>query len=436
MKRALKSSVIYIFLILLVTSACRNSSPGAKQPTQAEYTCPMHPEILRDRSGACPICGMDLVLKTPQGGTQADTSLHSVLKPVSEQILANVQTISPERTVQEDSVFVRGRITYNPDLKKSISARVAGRIERLYITYNFQPVRKGQRLMDIYSPDLLAAQQDLLFLKSSGESRLLERAKARLRLLGVSAGQISRILQTGKIIASTSVFSPYTGYLIAGNGNTDSPQGVRRQPEQAANPGAMAGMGEAPSQPASQAPVPLSDGARGLREGQYVAQGQSLFSIVSSSSVWAEFYAASAQLPFFKKGATVIVSSLNDENKLSDAKVSLVQPFYSSDSRFSVIRAPLDNTGKLWKVGELISINPVNSENEGNWVPRKAVLQTGRRFIVFRKEGSVFVPRYVNVRQMTPRWADIGESLTHKDRIAANAWFLVDGDSFIQVKEL
>ncbi len=393
----------------------------------------MHPDIVRSQPGACPICGMDLVPQTSEGKVTKDTSLKALLKPANELVISDIATVKPEASAKDDSVYAKGMIAYDPQLKNIVSARINGRVERIYVRYNFQPVHKGQKLLDIYSPDLQSAQQDLLFLKDNGNEELLQRAKQRLLLLGVSHDQIARLLNTGKIMSTISVYSPYSGYLV----EESSPALVAGASTESTSSGGMDAMGGAATSPAPSAgKTPQLNNALSLQSGEYVRQGQRMFNIVAATSVWAEFYVNPSLLDFFRKGSTVIVSSLSDENKVVDAVITMSQPFYGDDVKYAVLRAKLDNQGSLWKIGELITVNPVDASVQGNWVPRKAVLQLGSGYVVFVKVGDHFVPRRVQVKHLSNAWADVGDSVGAELSLAANAWFLVDTDSFVEVKQL
>src|SRR5690606_24751315 len=196
-----------------------NSKSGkdvhAEHKDSAQYTCPMHPQIVKDKSGKCPICGMDLVPKSATNEMTIDSSIASLAKPVNTQVVSTIPAISPETGTRIFSVEVKGQITYDTRNQTSVSSRVSGRIEKLYIKYNYQPVRKGQVIMEIYSPDLAAAQRELLYIARSGnDENMLSRAKQRLSLLGMQPAQIDQVLKTGKVLYRVPVYSTASGYIL------------------------------------------------------------------------------------------------------------------------------------------------------------------------------------------------------------------------------
>ncbi|HEY1006027.1 MAG TPA: efflux RND transporter periplasmic adaptor subunit, partial [Sphingobacteriaceae bacterium] len=213
MKELFRNSIILILFSMSVLAGCTS---GEKQAGQAatRYTCPMHPQIVTEEPGTCPICKMDLVPVDGTNGHDADDSLAHLVKPTNQVVVSGIRTVKPSRGNRYGKESLRGVIAYDPENINSISSRVNGRIERLFVHYNFQRIAKGQKLMEIYSPDLAAAQTELLFLKSNGEMQLLESARQKLRLLGMTNEQIGRILRTGQVDYRVTVYSPYSGYLM------------------------------------------------------------------------------------------------------------------------------------------------------------------------------------------------------------------------------
>jgi hypothetical protein len=294
--------------------------------------------------------------------------------------------------------------------------------------------------MDIYSPDLANAQQELLFLKNNSELVLLESAKKKLLFLGFTQNQIDQVLRSGKVSPTVSVYSPYSGYVAelglnstAASGSSAQAGGTRISSSSSADMNKMNSGGSADAVPSVQ---PISTGqALQIREGQYVSAGQKLFDLINTEQVWAEFFARPDQLNEFKKGVKVSVQSLDISEQHSEVQVDLIQPYYREGVNYSLIRANLPNGSRSWKVGQLISVNKQSKVN-GNWVPRTAVLQLGNKFVIFIKRNSAFVPVYIQVNMLTDEWVDIGNSLSVDQEIAINAWFLVDTESFIKAERL
>ncbi|HEX4371738.1 MAG TPA: heavy metal-binding domain-containing protein, partial [Puia sp.] len=150
--------VIPAFLLLLFFAACDSSQNKAKKETvQAEdiYICSMHPQIIEHHPGNCPICGMQLVKKNAKPLTATNIQLETLRKPTNEFVIATVPVITPVEKNINAPIKAYGTIEYDSRAASTISARVSGRIEKLYIRYRYQEISKGQKIMDIYSPEIL-----------------------------------------------------------------------------------------------------------------------------------------------------------------------------------------------------------------------------------------------------------------------------------------
>lgn len=211
-------------------------------------------------------------------------SLAALVKPTDELVISTIETVKALPGARFSDMQLRGIVNYNTNNLNSVSSRVSGRIERLYVKYNYQQVTKGQKLMDIYSPDLVNAQQELIFLYQNNEPELLESAKRKLRLLGATDLQINQTLKSGKVNYTISVYSSYSGYIseVAPFNAAAAPQGSTMI-SSASESSSMGGMGGLSGSAATPATLPevASSSPLLLREGQYVAVGQMLFNLVN-----------------------------------------------------------------------------------------------------------------------------------------------------------
>jgi Cu(I)/Ag(I) efflux system membrane fusion protein len=441
MRRILKDSIVaFLFFGFLLIGCNQDKNASISRQTKV-YTCPMHPEIRQAGPGSCPICHMDLVmLNRPASHGPAVDSLKALVKPTNELVISNINTIIPDKGLRNADINLKGIINYNTNNWKSVSARVGGRIERLYVKYSYEHVSKGQKIMDIYSADLANAQQELLFLKNNSELVLLESAKKKLLFLGFTQNQIDQVLRSGKISPTVSIYSPYSGYVAELVSNSSGYSGSSSQSGSTRiSSSASSGMNEMNSGGSADA-VPsvraISTGeALQIREGQYVSAGQKLFDLINTEQVLAEFFARPDQLQEFKTGIKVSVQSLDIAEQHSEVKINLIQPYYREGINYSLIRANLPNSNRAWKVGQLISVTK-KSMVDGYWVPRTSVLQLGKRYVVFTRHQSSFMPVFVQVNTFSDDWVDIGNSIDLNQEIAINAWFLVDTESFIKAERL
>ena len=272
MKGKMKAIRIVFISILASTMLLTACSDKKKEQTtvqvksDAKYTCPMHPQILEDHPGSCPICGMALVKKSGQASEGSGISLNTVLEPVNSTVITSVPAISPEQKEIATTISAQGYLDFDARMFNNIASRYSGRIEKLYIKYAFQEIHTGERIFDIYSPDMVTAQQDLIYLEknSPAEIGLINAAKQKLLLLGMTSAQVSQVLQTGKAFYSLPVYSQYEGHVH------DMPHSQMG--------------GASNDQPSTDFAnnLPLS-----IKEGMYVEKGQNLFNVVNPHMLWA-----------------------------------------------------------------------------------------------------------------------------------------------------
>jgi Cu(I)/Ag(I) efflux system membrane fusion protein len=395
----------------------------------AVYTCPMHPEIVRGEPGTCPICKMDLVKKETSASSDNDHGSHAapsadldfLLKPTYEYVLTSVKTARPERKTLAASIEAPGYLAYDARKVQAISARFGGRIERLYVKYLYQPVRKGQRILDIYSPEIATAQQDLIFLleNDADNKALIENARRRLSLLGMTAAQIGEVEKTRKPSLSLPVFSPYDGLVF------------EKAMPALALPGSEMGEGMENGGGAALPTSLAADGELSLREGMYVQKGQRLFSLQSLSTVWAvlEFYPSDVAL--VKVGQPVSVRIEPFDQQFS-GKINYIEPQFGTGGKNLRARVYLDNPSGKLKPGALLKATVQASGRSAIWIPKTAALDLGRQRVVFLKKDGVFQSKKIVVGSMSGDWLEVRSGISENDEIAADAQFLMDSESFVK----
>ena len=192
MNKNIKYGLAFIAMIIIgiaIYLFAKKSDNHSKMEHQNEvYTCSMHPEIIRDKPGNCPICGMTLVKKITENNPVEDNSIDNLIKPTDNFIVGNYQTTTAIDTTLSSEINLPGIVGYDPNSSVNIAARMSGRIERMYVNYKYQKVNKGQKLFDLYSPELLTEQQNFIYLISNdAENRsIINASKQKLLLYGMT----------------------------------------------------------------------------------------------------------------------------------------------------------------------------------------------------------------------------------------------------------
>ena len=220
------------------------------------WTCSMHPQIMQPEPGDCPICGMDLIPAESGGG---EVGPQQIEMSETALALANIHTVEiGDSLLGDHDLVLSGKIVENEEVKSVQASYFGGRIEKLYINYTGEEVRRGQVLATIYSPELVSAQQELLTaagMKDS-QSRLYESVRRKLKLWKLSDKQIQEIEVSGEVKEYFPIYATVSGTVTE----------------------------------------------KLVEEGDYVKQGQPLFEIANLSSVWAQFDAYENQIAQLEEG--------------------------------------------------------------------------------------------------------------------------------------
>ncbi|MBC5995121.1 efflux RND transporter periplasmic adaptor subunit [Pontibacter cellulosilyticus] len=426
-----------LFLVVGFAVAACSVEEKTHAEGETEYTCPMHPQVVKSEPGSCPICGMDLVPKAVQGeGVELTEDLAFLLKPTNTTVVSNIAMIKPVQKTVEATVQLDGIITYDPRRVYSVPARVSGRIEKLFIKYNFQQIRKGQKLMEVYSPDLITAQKELLYLVQSApeDKQLIVAARQKLQYLGATTDQINRLIRTGEESYTFALYSPYDGYVVDLNASAPAARASAATAPAASAGGGMDAMGGSNAATTPAASSTPAGQAIQLREGMYVTTGQPLLRVVNVAQLWAEFTIPPGKMQSLAKGSPVVISFPQVPGEKLKANIDFLQPFFDEGENFAKARVYLPGNMKAAMVGQLVSGQATYSTDTALWVPSVAVLDIGTKTVAFIKRNGVFEPVAVTTGTDVGSKIQITVGLTQADTIAANAQFLVDSESFIKVR--
>ena len=402
-----------LFATILLAVACGNKKQPAVAGHEnhggepAMYTCPMPEDsVFSDKPGKCPKCGMDL---ERIGAPEVD--LTSVLKPTNEFVISSIPVVTMQHRENEIEIEALGRIAYDTRHVGSISSRVSGRIEKLYVRYRYQRISKGQRIMDIYSPELLTAQQNLLFLLKNdpGNETLVSAAKNKLLLLGMDNAQLQKVIAAGKPSLTVAVYSNYSGHIHEGvSGNSMDVQ---------------AGAMEAPSQLTEDLSV---------KEGMYVQKGQMVFSVYNPDQAWAVLNIYTDNQSIIKVGNAVRIVPETAPGKDFRARIDFIEPFYREGSKTVTARVYFNNSALKIPVGSPVKASIFGNSKEAYWLPKEAVLSLGIDKVVFQKAGDGFTAIKVHTGIRHENHIQVLSGITPGDSVAVDAQYLMDSESFIK----
>lgn len=346
---------------------------GGGGDTGTTYWCPMHPEIKRkDPNDVCPICNMALVPLEGNGDTGAADGLTLTSRQVQQ---AGVATAPVLRRVLYREIDTTGRIECDERQLAELTAWVKGksRIEKLRVNFTGQQVERGEVLAELYSPELITAQEEFVLMLESaarradtarnrrdaspiGSGALLDGARQKLRRWGLTAEQIDRLAETRRVPESIPIHAPIGGTVTR----------------------------------------------RHVREGQYVEEGDALFEISDLSRLWliADIY--EEELPLVKIGLPAEVSVPSARGETLQGTVAFIDPVVQMGTRTVRVRIELPNADGRLKPGMFAGVRLRAELPETLAVPESAVLWSGQRRVVLVRGGEgTFEPREVRLGR---RW--------------------------------
>jgi Cu(I)/Ag(I) efflux system membrane fusion protein/cobalt-zinc-cadmium efflux system membrane fusion protein len=411
---------------------------SAADEMAALYTCPMHPHILEEEPGECPICGMDLVAATVGEEREilfyrnpmdpaitspvplqdemgmdyvpvyADDSAATMgegttirIDPVVVQNM-NVQSAPVERRDLRHHIRTVGYLEYDQERMVTVTTKYSGWVEKVYVNYVGEPVEKGQPLFEIYSPELVQTAQELLsakryagrFDESAEEAQrrasgLVEAARTRLGFWDISPEQIAEIEESGEIFRTLKVVAPAGGIVM------------KR--------------------------------VKSL-EGMAVEPGMEIFHIADLSSLWLSVEVFEDQVAWIAQGTPAEVTFTYFPGETFRGTVQFIEPEFSEETRTLRVKLAMPNPGGRLRPGMFATVvfEPV-AARETLAVPSMAVLRTGQRNVVVVDLGEGrFEPREVTLGHEGEGYVAVLDGLAEGDRVVTSAQFLLDSEASLQ----
>jgi membrane fusion protein, copper/silver efflux system len=396
---------IAMTVIALLLAACSKSGSAATQ-----YHCPMHPTYVSDKPGDCPICGMRLVPIEPgkakpefKGAPAAPLGAGVAgMAPIDVRAeglrLAGVRTAVAENGRIDRTIRAVGVVRPEETRIRHVHTKTSGYIEKLFIDFTGQPVQKGRPILSMYSPELLASQQEYTRAREAAANlekvndptarqaadQMLSGARRRLELFDVPASSIAELDRSGSARRTVTLLAPVSGIVTS----------------------------------------------KGVFEGMQVEPGTELFTVSDLSSVWIEADVYENEASVVKVGQEARLTLAYQPGTEMKGKVKYIYPYLNPATRTLKVRFDFPNPDLALKLDMYVTVElPVQSE-EGVIVPDSAIMDTGVRQIAFVNptEGR-FEPRLVKVGIRADGRAQILTGVAAGERVAIKANFLLDSES-------
>lgn len=389
------NQLLLMSALLFTTLACSNvnkSDERGDHPLKDSvahvnaYTCPMHPEVVRDKPGTCPVCGMALV---PKRTTGSGFSVNDLMLTDSQIKLGNITTQKVTTHAIGQTIVVNARLAVNQDLSEIVSSRAAGRIEKLYVKETGRTIQKGQPLYQLYSESLLTLQRELLLAKEQYETlgstekrykSFYDAAKRKLLLYGLTESQVKKI-EDSKVVQNSLLFqSPASGIVTE-----------------------------------------IS-----TAEGQYVSEGTMLMKIENVGKLWLEAELYPTETAWANVGDKISVRISGYDNEVTEATITFLSPEYRANSQIVVMRASLQNPDLKYMPGMQARAFFSHSSKEALAIPVEAVIRDGNGTHVYVQRGiNTFRPQIVKTGIEDFEQVEITDGLQQGDTVAVTGAYLL-----------
>lgn len=380
---------LFLFLALASLSCSDKKQPETTKETHnheqsVTYTCSMHPQITQDAPGSCPICGMALIEKDQNTSGKDPSTLSFTEEALS---LMNVETFTVGQSVgSSTSKELSGRIQVDETTVFDQTAKYSGRVERLLVHSNGEMIRKGQKIAEIFSPEIYKAQKELLIAAGSKNSQpqYYQAVREKLRIMKFSNQWIDALESRGEAQAYFDLVAEMDGTIIN----------------------------------------------LAVSEGDAVKKGQVLYRSADLSKVWAQLDGYENNLESVSVGQRVLLKSPNLSMFSSEDTISFIDQVINEKTRTYNIRVEVLNDRGILKPGMFVRATLESPNSSGLQIPTSAVLWTGKRSLVYVQiTSSSFELREVEVGQEDSEFYTVLSGLSEGESVVVDGAFQIDASA-------
>lgn len=382
-------------------SASEDNHHHGSDQEKTLFQCSMHPNVVDKEPGNCPICGMELQ-RVEKIVTKGISKRAPVRLTAVQKTLINIRSSVVKKEKVVLYIETPGVIEHDQSRVFTIAAWTSGRIEKLYVSEEEANVRKGERLYAVYSPILYSAMQEYIDLRKGtlNDPKLLESSRLRMKQLGLWDEQIDALDAIDKAPVTIDIPSPVSGKIMT----------------------------------------------KRVINGDYIKEGDSLYTVVDLSQLWLMADVYESELPFISKGQPIVATTHAVPNIQFNGTVSLINHHIDPKTRTARVRIVFDDmeqimTQRMGADGNIyyehrllpdmwMTVRMENAIGEQWVIPRSALFDTGRRQYVFvEEEEGLFVPREIKTGPITGDFVVVIEGLEPGERVVTDGTFLLDSES-------
>jgi membrane fusion protein, copper/silver efflux system len=373
--------------MILILGSCKTKKKESAQINDTYFTCSMHPQIMEERPGKCPICGMTLisVKKTPG-------QLENVIMLSDQQVqLGNIQVDTIGKGKIGNTTVLNAALTIDETKSTAVSSRIAGRIDKLYFKNAGEHIKKGDRLYDLYSEALNNAKQEYILALEKEKildhsiidfKQLIESSKNKLLLWGLNADQIALLGTKKQTSPITTFYSPASGTITSFESH----------------------------------------------EGEYISEGGTILRLADLSTLWAQAQVYTTQLSDIDAKGNAVVQ-IPDLGKEIPGRIELVNPEINPDTRINLVRVAISNKGNELKPGMPAYVTIKNRQNNVLTLSADAIIRNEKNSLVWLQTGkNTYKSVLVETGQEGNDQIEIRKGLKEGDIIVTSGAYLLNSE--------